>query len=161
MEIYFGNTCITVLFFLQSKALFTELILPLEQKLENEFKRSSVGIFHESRRSLFFIVQTFSALIECLFKHRLCNIDKIIYVHVYIWMGGWVRTWHAKLKVRQTGLSRYLVVSKHSQNTNCRSRKDLSVPYQYALWFTPYTFLTGCGGELLGIVELGGRDMGH
>lgn len=39
-------------FFLQSKALFTELILPLEQKLENEFKRSSVGIFHESRRSL-------------------------------------------------------------------------------------------------------------
>lgn len=36
-------------FFLQSKALFTELILPLEQKLENEFKRSSVGIFHESQ----------------------------------------------------------------------------------------------------------------
>lgn len=80
---------------------------------------------------------------------------------MYIWMGGWVRTWHAKLKVRQTGLSRYLVVSKHSQNTNCRSRKDLSVPYQYALWFTPYTFLTGCGGELLWIVELGGRDMGY
>lgn len=74
-------------FFLQSKALFTELILPLEQKLENEFKRSSVGIFHESRRSLFFIVQTFSALIECLFKHRLCNIDKkYMYMCIYEWV---------------------------------------------------------------------------
>lgn len=31
--------------FFQSKALFTELILPLEQKLENEFRRSSVGVY--------------------------------------------------------------------------------------------------------------------
>lgn len=84
MEIYFSKL---LLFFLQSKALFTELILPLEQKLENEFKRSSVGIFHESRRSLFFIVQTFSALIECLFKHRLCNIDKkYMYMCIYEWV---------------------------------------------------------------------------
>lgn len=50
-------TSAMLLFFFQSKALFTELILPLEQKLENEFKRSSVGIFHKSQ-ILFFIQQT-------------------------------------------------------------------------------------------------------
>lgn len=85
-----------------------------------------------------------------------------MYMCIYEWMDEWELDMLNSVKQAcQTGLSLYLVVSKHSQNTNCRSRKDPSVPYQYALWFTPYTFLTGCGGELLWIVELGGRDMGH
>lgn len=77
---------------------------------------------------------------------------------MYIWMGGWIRNWRAKFKVHQTGLSRYLVVSKHSQNTNCRSRKDLSVPYQLctvihsvyflnrARWWTFCKYLSWVGG---------------
>lgn len=71
--------------FFQSKALFTELILPLEQKLENEFKRSSVGIFLKSQ-ILFFIQKTGSVMIKCLFKHRLCNIDNLILVKKYMYM---------------------------------------------------------------------------
>lgn len=72
-------------------------------------------------------------------------------------MGGWIRNWRAKFKVHQMGLSRYLVVSKHSQNTNCRSRKDLSVPYQLC---TLYTFLTGRGGELFANTWVGWEGWG-